>query len=356
MIGRRGGPRIAFLPTYHGIMSSLLRVERIAPELERLGWRSLVVPPHLVLSQRRRVLDLYRPDIVFMQKSRHELNDPALLLHRPFVYDIDDADFLDPRLTDRMRRTCEEAAAVICGSRYVRDWCARWSDNAHVVWTPAAAVCGTPVSHERRAPIVTWAQREPLRYAREFAFVADVMTDVATSGPVTLRLYGCDEADRRKVPEFCRLEAAGVTIELLPTMVYDDFVRSLRECAIGLSPLVIENAFSKGKSFGKILGYLDAGVPVVASAEADHEVFFADGAGIVSNDRDVWVRGIVELLASPPRREEMARRARAMFEKELAPSVAARKIDAILRPLLAPGGGERGEVTPTRPREIPVGA
>ncbi|MEY8842268.1 hypothetical protein AB9K41_24835, partial [Cribrihabitans sp. XS_ASV171] len=60
-------------------------------------------------------------------------------------------------------------------------------------------------------------------------------------------------------------------MELKPFMSYDEFLASLRDVAVGLSPVHPDSDFSKGKSFGKILAYLDAKVPVICSEAVDHD-------------------------------------------------------------------------------------
>ena len=101
--------------------------------------------------------------------------------------------------------------------------------------------------------------------------------------------------------------------------------------AVGLSPIVPGSVFSRGKSFGKILGYLDAGVPVICSDEADHALFFRDGTGVVSNDPVRWRAEIARLLADPAARQDMAGRARAELCRRLTLAEAARRVGAALR-------------------------
>jgi hypothetical protein len=186
--------------------------------------------------------------------------------------------------------------AVIAGSRYVADWCRGQGAEAHVVWT------GTPVSalprpaQEARPPVVAWAQGDPVSYVRERAFVEDVMGRVAARRPGTrLRLYGRQPGQGDDI--LAPFQAMGLSVEWLPAMSYGRFLASLDNVAVGLSPICPENTFSRGKSFGKVLAYLDRGVPVVASDEADHRLFFHAGTGVISNDPEVWAEAVLSLLA-----------------------------------------------------------
>lgn len=329
-LGRPEAGTVMVLPSDIRKMSSLLRAYNIADGLRTRGWHAIVVPKQLGQGARRRLLRAVRPDLLLVQMSRHPLNDPDLFEGVPYVYDLDDADFLDPKLTDRIARTCRGARAVIAGSRFIADWCGQSCDRVEVVWTGTPVAPGPRPLHADRAPIVTWAQSSPVRYPLEFDFVTRVVAAAAATRPgLRLRLYGWGPDSGSPHPD--RLRAAGVQVETRPPMSYDAFLASLREVAVGLSPICTEDAFSRGKSFGKILGYLDAKVPVIASDEADHAAFFCPETGVIDNDPDVWVRAIGDLLDDPARRQAMADAAFADFETRLSTQAAVTAVDRILR-------------------------
>lgn len=328
---RAGGDRIAVLPWGDRTAgSSLLRAWLIAEELEKLGWRTLTLPPRLSGAQRLRLLRRFHPDILLVQGARHALNDPKRLGSFPYVFDLDDADFEDPTLVDRLTRLCAGARGVIGGSRHVADWMRRHNADSIVIWTGAPHVAGAQVDQAARGPLVAWAQADPLGYPLEFAFVKDVMLRLAPRVPgLGLRLYGwTDPNDRAPVAE---LERAGIAVDLKPRMGYDAFVASLREAALGLSPICAESGFSRGKSFGKILAYLDARVPVICSDEADHALFFDAESGVVSNDREIWAQEAERLLRDPDARTRMAEAGSRRMEERLSTRAAAARLDAFLR-------------------------
>lgn len=337
----RGQPRIAFLPSHGPEQSSLLRAYHMADQLRLHGWQSIVLPKELLLGQRNRVLRRFRPDLVVVQQCRHVLNRLRFLTDWPLVLDIDDADFLDPKLTDELEAMARHARGVVCGSRYIRDWALGMNPNSEVIWT------GTPISrqawppHSTRAPILTWAQSSPIGYPAEFGFVRKLLPMiVARQGALRFRLYGWDAP--RDHPVIAELRAAGVEVELMPFMAYGAFIATLREVAVGLSPIV-PVGFGRGKSFGKILAYLDAGVPVVCSDEADHALFFSADTGVVSNDPAIWVDAIVALLADPARRDAMAEAAGAAFADQLSTSVAGERLRDFLTPLVPAQSRSRPE-------------
>lgn len=327
------GPKLAFLPSSGRQGASLLRAYLIADALAARGWRNLVLPHHLARGQRLRVLRRFKPDLLFVQGARHALNDPAHFGGAPYVFDLDDADFGNPAMCERLTRICTQAQAVIGGSRYVADWMRRYNPKGAVVWTGAPVTESAQADHARRKLVVTWAQAEPLGYPVEFSFVQEVILGLKARGAdFSFRLYGWRNlADRAPI---ARMEQAGVSVELCAPMPYAAFVASLRETAVGLSAICPASAFSKGKSFGKILAYLDARVPVIASDEADHALFFDAETGVVSNSPDVWVDAAVRLLADPGLRDRMANAAHQRMCERLSTEAAAAQIDAFLRSLL----------------------
>jgi hypothetical protein len=325
------GPVAVFLPSQGREMSSLLRIYNIAEALQPLGWRTIVLPPTLTLAQRRRLIDWAAPDVVVMQGARHPLNRPDLYPGNRIVYDMDDADFHLPHLARPVQDAMPQVTAVIAGSRFVAEWCAWQGAKAHVVWT------GAPVSPRRRTPqanrppVVAWAQSAPVDYTHERAFVLDVMTRLAAMRPggVCLRLFGRRPGDDGRILQPFR--EAGIFVDWVPVMGYRDYLAALDDVAVGLAPLCPENPFSRGKSFGKILAYLDRGVPIIASDQADHGQTLEEGAVVLTDDRDRWAAELERLLVDPAARQAMADRASAIFRDRLSVGTAASKVDRILR-------------------------
>lgn len=331
------GPRAAFLPSKGREMSSLLRIYAVSAALRHLRWKTAVLPATLTLNQRWRLLSRFAPDFVVMQGARHALNRPGLYPGYRIVYDMDDADFHLPHLAELVSEAMGGVELVLAGSRYVADWCSAQRVPARVVWTGTPPSRGQSTAQAQRGPVVAWAQSAPVDYVEERAFVADVMARVSARRPdVRLRLFGRKPEDDMGI--LAPFETAGVAVEWLPMMPYPRFLRALESAAVGLSPICTGSPFSRGKSFGKVLAYLDRRVPVVASDEADHALFFTRDTGILSNDPTVWADEIVRLLADPGARQAMADAGAGALRERLSVEAAARHVDRALRMLL---GAER---------------
>ncbi|GIX23384.1 MAG: hypothetical protein KatS3mg122_0615 [Caldimonas sp.] len=312
--------------------ASNLRAWLVAPELERLGWRAIVVPEPLTLSQRRRVLQLEQPDVVLLQQTRHPLNRPALYAGYPCVLDADDADYLDPRYQSMIAQCARDAAAVVGGSRFVADCLGRHNPNSHVIWT------GTPwidhlarVAPAQRPTVVAWAHSSPLDYPEEAALVQRVMIEVAHRTACTFWLFGTHED--RAAAWFAPLRAAGARCEAIAPLPYADYLNKVAQAAVGLQPVCTRNAFSRGKSFGKLLAYLNGRVAVVASDAVDHSLFFRHGVNgyLVGDEPANWVESIVTLLQQPSLRERIANAGYDDARRRLSTRRFAELLDPVLR-------------------------
>jgi hypothetical protein len=319
--------------------ASLLRAWVLEPELEKLGWRVVVVPEALSLAQRQRVLRDEEPDVVLMQQTRHPLNDPALYPEHRCILDVDDADCLDPRHKDRIGKIARAATAIVVGNRFLAQCFRQHNPRVTVLWT------STPRSlqlHRRpageRPPNVAWAHSDPLGYPVEAELMQRVMCEVMTRTRCTFWLFGTTPA--RAEDWFRPLRAAGGACLALPAMAYDDYLMRVGEVAIGLQPVCIENAFSQGKSFGKLLAYLSQQVAVVASDAVDHPLFFQSGRNgfLVENTVSSWADAIVRLVDDPGLRSTVAEAGWANFNERLTTDIYVKLLDQFLSDVIAERG------------------
>ena len=124
-------------------------------------------------------------------------------------------------------------------------------------------------------------------------------------------------------------------------MVYDAFLQSLEEIAVGLNPLIAMDGFSAGKSFGKVLAYLDAGVPTINTPNVDHPLFFEHGRNgfLAGADAALWADLILAMIDDPSKRGQIAEAARLDLVKRLSLPAAGRRVDETLRSAIATASG-----------------
>lgn len=316
-----------------------LRGYLIADELRHLGWNAYACHKNLTLAQRKRAIRLLRPDVLLMQMARHALNRPSLY-DLPVVFDIDDADYVDGRRRADVIGALETCAVVIAGSRAIAKFCAQYADKITVVWTGAPVSNGRPPGQADRPPLIAWAALYPHRLAAETDFILNVMkSTVERTREFQLLLY-CDDGSDEYRQFSDRFRALGVSVLTKPLIAdYSEFLTSLNDVAVGLAPLVDVEGFSGGKSFGKVLAYVDRGVPIVTHPVVDHPLFFESGRnGFMAQAADEWAKLIVELLANPRKRQRLADAARDDLSARLTTHEAAKRVDAVLRSVI----GDRG--------------
>ena len=292
-----------------------------------------MLPWKLTLEQRLRVLGRFQPDIIVMQGVRHDLNRPALYSDWPIVLDMDDADFHLPHLADPVAQAMPQVAGVVAGSCYVADWCRGQGAGADVVWTATAVSRRAHVHHAKRPPVVAWAQTAPANYTAEADWVLELMQRLTRYHPdLRLRLYDRKAGDSPDILR--RFQQAGIHTEWLQSTKYSDYLASFDDVAVGLAPLSPTTPFSRGKSFGKVLAYLDRQVPVIGSDVGEYSAFFGPDTGVISNDPAVWVEAASKFLTDPARRQAVSAGAYQAFLKRLTVPAAAQRLDHVLRQYL----------------------
>jgi len=323
--------------------SGYLRAHAVGMALRERGWRTVMPNARLSLSQRRRIVALERPDIILLQQARHPLNRPRYYPGVPTVFDLDDADILDPRNTGDVIECVSQSKAAIAGSRYVAELLKPHNPNVSVVWTCVDRNVTAPVTPQRqREPVVSWASLNPASFPLEAELIQRAMVALAARTPFTFRLYGARDrwgvrssewAERYVAP----IREAGAQIELVGLLDYDAFLKSLESVAVGLQPVCPEDEHSRGRSFGKVLAYLIAGTAVVASDAVDHPLFFRSGENgvLVPNLPQAWATACADLLANTELREKVAAAGRADLGRRLVASAAAERLDRIFRSVLA---------------------
>ncbi|MEM9294538.1 MAG: glycosyltransferase, partial [Planctomycetota bacterium] len=246
------------------------------------------------------------------------------------------------------------------GSRNVAAYCRQHAPATHVVWTgceptpapgsspaPGSTAPDTacepgsvsPVSppNQTRKPVVAWGATSFTRYNHEAQLVEQAIAQIAAQRPagqrpVTLHIYGARKK-RYAAPMAQRLRNAGAQVRVFPMLSYAAFLKRLRKAAVGLQVISPEHAYAEGKSFGKVLAYLDADAAVVASSAVDHPLFFTHGRnGMLADPTpESWAHAITQLLDDPAARGQLVAQARQDFVARLTAKAAAKQLDRVLR-------------------------
>ena len=334
-------PAVLFFPS-QGLDdgAARLRAYNIAERLRGYGWRSLTCPKHLNLAARQRVIARFRPNIIVMQTARHPLNRPDLYPNVPCVMDLDDADYIDPVSAAPLADALERSAGVIAGSRAVAEYCRTKNSRVRVVWTGTPPSNPGPPPQTGRQRLITWAASSPVGSAGETAFVRSVLEHLVSKNcQFKFRMY-CDDGTPEFQDYIAKLVPPGIVTESLPYLYYPKFLQSLDTVAVGLAPLVNTSGFSGGKSFGKVLAYVDRGIPVVTHPVVDHPLFFRNGVnGFMLETAAEWADAIVQLLDDAELRERLSEAARNDFLRRLTAEASTSLVNEFLKDVLHPEAG-----------------
>lgn len=314
------------------------------PELHRIlyqpghylkkGWLTLAA-----LSRRLRLVARVRQfDLVYLFREAAILGPAVverLIARRgvPLVYDFDDPIWIPyksptNRFFSRLKFTgktaaiCRQARVVLVGNRLLEGWAKQHSDHVCVVpstvetdrYTPgparpagAAATLGWTGSHS------TLPFLEPLK-------------------PVLVRL-----AERRRFRLLVISHTDQYSIPHAPYEVVsrkwqaDTEAADLQPVDIGLGPFP-DGGWTPWRCHGKVLQYMAAGIPTVASRIGILPDYIRDGEeGFLVNTEAEWLEKLTFLLDNPRLRAEMGAKARRRVEELYSARVWAPRVANILR-------------------------
>jgi glycosyltransferase involved in cell wall biosynthesis len=331
---RRDLPRIVFSVGNANMGgSSGLRAYAISKELRKLGWRTSVMPKQLELWQRQRLVHLERPDIIVFQNARHPLNRPKYYPNTTCVFDIDDADFLYPPLREGVVECMVNSSGVIAGSRFVADFARKYNPQVEVIWTGSTPSARRPTP-KLHPPIVAFAPSDAKVYPEECELVVSALNRIKNND-WQFWLFGVNDFDfGRRTTKV--LEDRHIVCRTFPFMNYQKFLRAIENVSIGLAPIIPSDAgHVAGKSFGKILFYLNGRAVTVASDYADHSLFIQNGVnGYLASSAEEFSACIELLLSDTELRERISERAYRDYVDKLSTRTAAYKTDSFIRGLM----------------------
>lgn len=254
-----------------------------------------------------------------------------LLVNRgvPFVLDYDDAWFhrydshrsfmVRQALGRKIPTLMAKAAAVVAGSRYIADFAMRFNPAVHLIPT-AIDLRRYPVAQpgtEASAPTIGWIGgpattpflnlvREPLR-------------EVMDRTGARLRLVGADAA---------QVSIPGA--EVVPWSASSE-IDELSSMSVGIMP-VEDSLFARGKCAFKLIQYMGAWKPAVASPVGENVHVVANGAsGFIAGTHDEWRDSLMTLLNDAALARRFGRAGRTIVAARYDQVGAASALGAVLR-------------------------
>jgi len=277
------------------------------------------------LSRFASVLAARNFDAVFMQRLvvPHVYPFPeiavcrmARLMGKRMIFDFDDAIFstsphrkrtLAEKLTDRDRvaRVIARCDAVIAGNSYLAAYAREYNANVTVIPT-AIGLHKYPLKQFRdenpgEPCVIGWiGMPGSLPYLNQ---LKPVFQTLAARHRILIRIVGG-----------LGFHCPGVEVEHLPWSLRDE-TNLILSFDIGVMPLA-DSEEARGKCGLKLLQYMAAGLPAVASPISANRDIVTDGInGYLAGSRDEWIIKLGRLIESPGLRRELGLQGRETVER-----------------------------------------
>jgi glycosyltransferase involved in cell wall biosynthesis len=244
------------------------------------------------------------------------------VLHRPVLFDVDDAIWLlSPGHERATRAVAQRAACVVAGNDFLAEWFATVAPAVQRVWTAVDTVRFSP-GPERDGPFVLgWTgSGSSLRYLKEVA-------------PAIGRFFAEVPDARLVVMADAFIDLPGIPRDRIELVSWSPKVEAtaIQAFDIGLMPLT-GGDWAKGKCAFKMLQYLSCGVPAVVSPVGmNTEVLAMADVGLAATTEDQWVEALRTLYRDRDRARALGRNGRALAERSFSLPVIAAQLAATMR-------------------------
>lgn len=351
-------------PALHGTSpGQRFRIEQWAPHLERQGFSFryepfedqslhdvLYRPGHhaekaarMLMAFGRRLRTLRAvgdADLIYLYREA-SLIGPAVIetmLARkgvPLVYDFDDPIWLPYRsptngvfsalkAVGKTARICRLASAVTVGNRLLAGYARKHSANVHV-FPSTVELDNYPTLRSARVtctPTVGWTgSHSTLPFLR--------LLDEPLKALKSTESFRMLVISHTTELEWPGLEDVLILRQWNAETEFDD----LSAMDIGLAPFP-DTGWTPWRCHGKVLQYMAAGIPVVASPIGILPDFIKDGVnGFLAATTEDWVARIAMLIHDPDLRQRMGAAGRQTVEQQFAAGHWARKLGTLFRSL-----------------------
>lgn len=335
--------RVAAFTGSRTVSSPRFRVRQYVPYLEKMGvqltefvarfgswppYNKALRPlwfPATLLDRLPSVLKSYGHDVTLLQREMvSTLATLERFTHRPRVFDVDDAVWLNRNSKKNFASLVGRCDGVICGNNFLQENVHHWQKETIVLPTGVNTdrFCPSPdAAMTRSRHYIGWSgQGSGLKYLSD---IEPALARVLEKHKDAVLRVVCD-----RKPRLCML--AESQVEYI-TWSPENEVRTIQEMSVGLMPTE-DSTWGRGKCSYKMLLYMSCGVPVVVSPFGmNSEVLSLGNVGFAAVKNSEWAERIGWLLENPERSQECGRAGRRTVEKHFSLHVLAPRLANYLR-------------------------
>lgn len=294
-----------------------LRVEALRPLLAERGFDlDVKVRPRAWLARRAMLKLGANYEAVLLQRKFLDPSDARLLRRRArrIFYDIDDAVMHHAHPVGRLSRwrtgrrfeaTARIVDHVVAGNAYLAEMFRQRGRPVTVVPTTVDPAHYRPKRHEGHTgpPALVW-----IGSSSTLPYLEQLLPAIEAAGERVPGLRLITVADRTVTSNIVAVEHVPWSVEAEA----DALVRG----DIGIAPTP-DNCWTRGKCGFKIIQYMAAGLPVIASpVGANAEIVLPNDTGLHARDAGEWVESIARLAGDATLRRDWGRAGRERVERE----------------------------------------
>jgi len=288
----------------------------------------------LYISVLFKVICLKKYDVLFLHRELSPIGLPiieyiASLKKIPIIYDFDDAIFLQYnsllfflltylKCTWKTAFICKISKQVTVGNRYLQNYALKYNSNVAILPSTINTKYYRVKKHEVKEKVIigwTGSYSTSLRY-----------------------LTGIEPIFRKLKEnynfEFVLISDRKINLEIEYRFIKwsaDTEIQDLLNLDIGIMPLPGDD-WSQGKCGMKLLQYMGAGIPVVASPVGINKDIVIDGSnGFLASTDDEWVEKLSVLIKDFHLREAFGKNGREMVENKYSTECSAEPLYSIIK-------------------------
>lgn len=280
---------------------------------------------HLIgdfLNKIRAVMWSDKDVLVYIQRGTCSLSQLSFLFflfskfifRKKVIYDIDDGLFLEERFV--INNFIRFSDHVTVGGHELFKYVKKYKERVFLVPTSADLNRYYPHNNVRKGNRVRLGFVGSPSTTPYMELLVKSIEELSRRYDLELRVISASSyAEYRLFNSFRKFEKNGVKVKLIPWNVDEEFYQ-LQNIDIGLAPLPNEE-WERYKCGFKVINYMAAGIPPVASNVGEHKYIIQDGVNgfLCSNDQE-WIEKLQKLIVDKTLRENMGANARKTVEKK----------------------------------------